>query len=217
MEQIVKFLRELRDHNDRDWFNDHKTNYLQVKELFENLVQDLIIRLQAADQALQGTTVKNSVYRIYRDIRFSEDKSPYKTHMGAYMAAGGRKSGAPGYYIHFDAGQSFFGGGIYQPDPETLKKIRKEIFDFPEDWQAVKTDPDFSKYFAFYEKDKLSRPPRDFPVDFKFIEDLKMRHFIASCDLPDNWLKISNIQEQIASRMKMLVPFNTFLNRALTN
>lgn len=217
MKTILNFLRELQENNTREWFNDHKSIYLETKARFNEFVEEQIMKLEVLDPEFQGVTVKNSVYRIYRDVRFSSDKSPYKTHFGAFMAAGGRKNGMGGYYIHLDATQSFLGGGIYQPEPDKLKKIRKEIFDFPEDIKKILENPGFKNHFRLYEKDKLKRPPKGYSDDFELIETLKLKHFIASYEFSDDSVSNADFSQTVTEQFKALVPLNTFLNRALTS
>jgi len=215
MKQIIDFLSELTINNNRDWFNANKPKYLEVRELFENFVDEIILNLQENDPSLKGLTAKKSVFRIYRDVRFSGDKSPYKTNFGAYMVGGGRKSGRSGFYIHLDPAESFIGGGLYQPEPQRLKAIRQEIFGYPDEFLAVLQKPEFSDSYNLYEKDKLKRPPKGYPADFEHVDLLKYKHYIASKIIPDEWIGKDNLLEKIVKEFRILCPLSEYLNRAM--
>lgn len=217
MEKVLSFLKDLTKNNNREWFGDNKPIYLEAKSLFDEFIEDLILRMTNVDPGLKGASVKNSVYRIYRDVRFSHDKSPYKTHFGAFMVGEGRKSGMGGYYVHIDPEQSFLGGGIYSPDSAKLKIIRKEIFDFPEDINEILNDPVFKRDFKLYDKDKLKRPPKGYSDDFELIEVLKHKHFIASANFPESLIAHPDFSKKICNKLSALVPLTSFLNRALTS
>jgi len=169
-----------------------------------------------ADPKVAGATAKNSVFRIYKDIRFSKDKTPYKTHFGAYMISGGRKTQLPGYYLHIQNGESFIAGGMYKPGSEHLKAIRKEISNFPEDLTAIMENKYFSENYSFYDNDKLVRPPQGFSADEELIEMIKNKHFIASKSIPDEWIGRADFQLLLVEACKGLIPLTNFLHRAIT-
>ena len=129
MEQVIAFLEELAQHNYKEWFDAHKGEYLQAKNTIAEVAVELISRIAAFDPRMAGLRVEDCTYRIYRDIRFSPDKSPYKTHMGIYVCAGGKKSGRAGYYLHIEpaTGTYFLCSGLYNPTKEMMKSIREEI------------------------------------------------------------------------------------------
>ena len=135
MKRVIAFLRELKQNNNREWFNEHKDNYRHAQGIFNEFVGQLINRMAAEDESIRGLDVKDCTYRIYRDVRFSKDKSPYKTHMGAYICPGGKKSGFSGYYFHLGVGgQGYPDGhmlavGDYCCEPNVLKIIREDILD----------------------------------------------------------------------------------------
>lgn len=181
-QETIDFLTEIRSNNNREWFNLNKKKYEKAKNNFESFAAYLLENLQNIDESLRSTDLKQCVYRIYRDVRFSPNKEPYKTHFGVYMAKnGGRKSPFAGYYFHLDADQSFFGGGIYMPIPEYLKTIRKEIFYQIDEFKNIISKPDFTKYYSGIDPfEKLKKAPADFPKDFPDIELLKNKHFFSS-------------------------------------
>jgi uncharacterized protein (TIGR02453 family) len=217
MEQLVQFLLDLKAHNDREWFDANKIRYQKSKELFDDFVEQIILNLQNDIPEMKGLTAKECVYRIYRDVRFSEDKSPYKTHFGAYIVAGGRKSGKSGFYVHIDPDGSFLGGGVYQPENHKLKMIRQEIYNFPEEFLSVINHPDFRNSFQLYEKDKLKRPPKGFDDSFAHIDLLKYKHYIASMDIPDQWIAGGDLMKNVVREFRKLIDLNNFLNQAMEN
>ena len=215
MKAVLPFLNQLSANNNRDWFNTNKALYLEAKGQFDQFIDSLINRLQVFDPAVRGANAKNTVFRIYRDVRFSKDKSPYKTHFGAYMIGGGRKSPLPGYYIHIDPERSFLGGGLYQPASDYLKAVRIEIQDFSEDFKAIVEDKAFQGDFTLYDEDKLKRPPQGFDADDPMIEYLKYRHFIASHVFPNSWIEKDDFIDNVAKQFERIYPLNQFLNRAI--
>lgn len=215
MKTVLPFLRDLEKNNNREWFNANKEKYLIAKKEYEAFIDSLIPGLQLFDPLVAGATAKNTVFRIYRDVRFSRDKSPYKTHMGAYMIGGGRKSKLPGYYFHVQPGGSFIAGGMYAPDPGSLKRIRKEISTFPDDIEGIITNPSFSKNYSLYEEDRLKRPPQGFSADTDLIELIKNKHFIATKEIPDNWIEAHGLRDRLLELCRGMLPFNQFLYRAI--
>ncbi|MEQ8424512.1 MAG: DUF2461 domain-containing protein, partial [Cyclobacteriaceae bacterium] len=127
-DRILKFLKAIAKNNDREWFEKNKSQYLESKQLFEDFIAKLLIELSKFDKGLIGLNPKKLPFRIYRDVRFSKDKRPYKVNMGAGFSPGGKMIQEPGYYIHIEPGnKSFLAGGFYQPDSDNLAKIRQEI------------------------------------------------------------------------------------------
>ena len=126
-QSTIKFLKGLKKNNNRDWFEKNRSSYEDARSDFEGFIQAVIDAHSKNDPDLKGLVAKKCMFRINRDIRFSKDKSPYKTNLGASMDKGGKKSGLAGYYFHLEPGNSFFGGGLWQPAPEGIKKVRQEI------------------------------------------------------------------------------------------
>ncbi len=125
--QTLRFLSLLKENNNKPWFDAHRPQYEAAKIDFQNFIQLVIDDLQRTDTTITGTTARECLFRINRDIRFSNDKTPYKTNMGASIKRGGRKSGFAGYYFHVEPGKSFIGGGLWLPDAAALKAVRQEI------------------------------------------------------------------------------------------
>lgn len=180
--ELFGFLRELAENNDRDWFHENKSRYeAEVREPAIQFILDFGERLKTisphfrADPRKQG----GSLFRIYRDVRFSKDKSPYKTHTGIqFRHAAGKDAHAPGFYLHLEPDQVFVGVGIWHPGGPALKKIREAIVDDPEGWRAVRNDEGFVEHFELA-GDTLKLGPRGFDRDHPLIEDLKRKDFIG--------------------------------------
>ena len=177
---IFDFLAKLEVYNDRNWFNEHKNEYNEAYAEFRKFVNALIPPLSELDPSIGTVSAEECMFRIYRDIRFSNDKTPYKTHFSAFIANGGRKTRLAGYYIHVQPDRSFLAGGIYMPDPAALESIRNTIYHRPGEIRKILDDKTFKKHFnEISHEDKLKNPPKGYPKDFEEIELLKNKHFIA--------------------------------------
>ncbi|MCB2220407.1 MAG: DUF2461 domain-containing protein [Bacteroidetes bacterium] len=214
MKIILDYLKDLKAHNEREWFHAHKPQYEKAKKEFEALVNRLIPEIYKLDPSIGTITAKDCVFRIFRDIRFSKDKTPYKTHFGAYMAKGGRKSTFAGYYLHIDAAQSFAAGGMHMPQPENLKKIRQEIMYNAKEFKSIIENPEFKKTFGQFVDERLKRPPKDFPADFPDIELLKFKGYTVMHHLDEQTLLGNHSESTILSAFKVLKPLNDFLNKS---
>lgn len=214
MKAILDFLLELKHNNDRDWFDKHKAEYLQVKRKHELLLQEVIEEISRFDPITGRPEPKDCVFRIYRDIRFSKDKLPYKTHIGAFIAREGRKSPRPGYYLHLEPGNSMIGGGIYMPQPEVLKRIRNELYFDVKGFKSILEDKLFSKLFINLYEDKLTRNPKDFDPDFADIELLRYKSYFVERYLSDEEVLSNDFVSIIVETCKAILPLQIFLNRA---
>lgn len=215
MQQILTFLRQLEQNNNREWFHAHKAEYQDAKMLFEQVLDQVIVSLGQIDPHIQGMKAADTLFRIYRDTRFAADKTPYKTNFGAHLSRGGKNSGEPGYYFHIQPGESFISGGIYMPSNDKLKAIRKEIFLFPEDFTALIEAPTFVTNFSFFQDDKLKRPPLGFPADFPLIDYLKYKHYCPWIAIPDEWLGYPDLAKRLVNLYALMKPFNDFIYRSL--
>lgn len=213
----LDFLKDLAQNNNREWFNANKPRYEMAKKNFEFFAQDLLTYLQSIDPSLNSIEVKQCLYRIYRDVRFSKNKVPYKTHLGLYVAKnGGKNSLAAGYYFHIDANESFFGGGLYMPESEYLKMLRKEIYYQIDEFKGILNEPNFKKYYNGIDPlDKLVRPPVGFPKDFPEIELLKNKHFFSSHPFAINRTLDSDFGAFVQEGMRNVKPLIDFINFTL--
>ncbi|MFC2118500.1 DUF2461 domain-containing protein [Bacteroidota bacterium] len=215
MESVYKFLTDLRENNTRDWFHANKADYQSAKLKFEEITNILIPEIQKMDSQLVGISAKNSIFRIFRDVRFSKDKSPYKTNMGSFFVKGGRNSGNAGYYLHVEPGSSFLGGGIYMPASDVLKKIRSEIYNFTDEYKKIISNKNFIKNFKDVQGEKLKLSPKGFPKDFTDIELLKFKSYTLMYHIPDDFLQDERYIQNIIKVFKEMKEFNHFLNRAV--
>ena len=214
-----KFLRGLARHNDKTWFNDHKAQYEDhVRQPFLRLLTDLQPDLAAVSLHFRSEpkTVGGSLFRIYRDARFSNDKSPYKSWQGARLFHERHKQvPAPSFYLHLQPGECFVGAGLWHPEPDTQRRVRQFILDNPGSWKKAAHDAPFRRRFEFEESEKLVRPPRGFPADFEFIEDLKHRNFVFWRSLDDATMSGPKLRQTVAADLKALGPFVDYLCAAL--
>lgn len=211
MREIYRFLEELKQNNNREWFNANKDWYLSVKAEHESFVNRLIPALAKVDPEIDGLTAKDCIYRIYRDVRFSPNKEPYKTHIGAYMVKGGKKSPRAGYYVHIEPGNSLLSGGIWCPEPSLLKALRKDVYDNIDEFTGIVRDKKFQKYYTL-DGEKLKTVPQPFPKDFPEGEMLKYKSYTVTNNIPDTFLERDDAIERIVERFALMQPFNRFLN-----
>ncbi len=220
----LPFLRELAQNNNRDWFNANKPRWIEIKNTFEQFTQALIEGMEPLDPTLAGLTAKGCTYRIYRDTRFSADKTPYKTHIACFLPSWGKKNcGVPGYY--FQVGEEAYGlpgtcnlgGGIFMPEPAALNAIRQEIFYCPDEFLAIMNKADYKRYFGreFFTLKKLSRVPKGYPADWEHADLLKYKDYTTSYIMPDRYLDSEELLPQILKVWRASVPLNRFLQRAM--
>ena len=214
---ILKFLADLAKHNDRDWFEKNKSRYLEAKEEFEEVVAAVLKGLVKFDNGLAGLNPKKLPFRIYRDVRFSKDKRPYKTNMGAGFSPNGKLIQEPGYYLHIQPGnKSFIAGGMYMPDAGNLAKIRQEIDYNPDALRKVLNAKKFRTLFKdFDEFDKLKTAPKGYPKDHPQIEWLKLKSFIVEMSLTDKQVRDKKFVSIVVSGCQAIKPLNDYLREAI--
>lgn len=212
---IFDFLHQLDKNNNRDWFIENKEFYTKAQKEVEKFVDQLIPNIHKFDQQIGTLTAKQTMFRIYRDVRFSKDKTPYKTYFGAFIAQGGRKSEYAGYYMHLSADTCFLGGGSHNPSGENLKKIRSEIYYNAEEFKKILSKKSFTETFGKMEGEKLVRPPVGFPKDFADIELLKFKTFTVFQNITEKQAKESTFDKYALDVFKTMNPFIKFLNRGL--
>ena len=218
LELILKFLRDISKHNDREWFEKNKARYLDAKESFEDLVGNVLDELVKFDDGLSGLNPKKLAFRIYRDVRFSKDKRPYKTNMGAGFSPNGKLVQEPGYYLHLQPGnKSFVAGGIYQPDTENLNKIRQEIDYNADKLKKIMSERKFRTLFNdFDDFDKLKTMPRGYAKDHPDIEWLKHKSFIVSHPFTDKQVLDKKFVNMVSSTCKTIKPLNDFIRESIS-
>lgn len=216
--EAVQFLNDLIANNSTDWMHANKKRYENYKKDYHNYIAGILAEMKPLDKSLEPLEVKNCTFRINRDIRFSKDKSPYKTNIGVWFTQNKFRKNSPGYYIHFEKGNSFIAGGVWCPEPEELKRIRKEIAFFHEDLEAIVDNKMFKKEFGAITRDEnntLKKAPKDFEANHPAIEFLKLKSYTASQKIEDNDFLNPNFSKIVAQKLIVLKPLNDFLNRAL--
>jgi len=213
VKKLFDFLKGLRENNDREWFKANKNRYDALHKEHTGIVRQLIEHIAVFDSEIAGLDAKSCIYRIYRDIRFSNDKTPYKTHFGAYMTGfGGRTSSYGGYYLHLEPGNSFVSGGVWQPEPKILKQLRRDIYHNIADFTAILENKKFKQTFGELEGDTLQRMPGGFPKDCPCESILKHKSFVVSGLKSDEFFYSENWMDEVVEDFKLLYPFNQFLN-----
>ncbi len=216
--QTIRFLNGLKENNNKPWFDAHRPQYEAAKIDFQNFIQLVIDDLQRSDDTITGTVARECLFRINRDIRFSNDKTPYKTNMGASIKKGGKKSGFAGYYFHVEPGKSFIGGGLWLPDAAALKAVRQEIDYNWNEFEAIITTPNFKKTYTDVYKgadQSLSGAPKGYERDNPAIDYLKLKSFIAEAHVTDEELTKATLHKKTVAAFQTLHPFLCFINRAL--
>jgi len=214
------FLRELALNNNKTWFNAHKLDYeQQVRAPFLRLLGDIQADLLQISPHFRADTrhVGGSLFRIYQDCRFSKNKSPYKTWQGVRLFHYRHKQvPTPAFYIHLQPEQSLIGAGIWHPESVTQRKIRQFIFENPAHWQAAVYSATIQRYYLWERSEKgLVRPPRDFPTDFEFINDLKHRNWILWRPLSNTVMTGPRLRATLIRDLQRLAPFMDYLCAAL--
>ncbi len=212
-EKIAHFLIDLRFNNERPWFKDNKARYDEVRDLYLGFLEDLLTEVKKLDP-LVTMSAKESMYRIYRDVRFSKNKEPYKTHFDAFFTRGVRGEGA-GYFVRFQPDNYLFAAGIYSLDSAQLKAIRSHIYKHPERYKEIINDPLFQEYFPVFVGDKLKLAPKGFPKDFPDIELIKFKKYIVDGEVPEEFWQSPDVVEEIMKRFIVAKPFVDFINEGL--
>ena len=214
-----KFLRGLARNNDRAWFQAHKADYEQhVREPFQRLLTDLQPGLAQVSDYFRSEPKGNggSLFRIHRDTRFANDKSPYKNWQGARLFhARSRQVEAPAFYLHLQPGACFVAAGVWHPQPEALRRIRHFIVDNPGSWKAAAHAPAFRRRYGLDDEDMLTRMPRGFPADAEFADDLRRRNYAAYRALDDETMTGPRLLRTLEGDLRALAPFVDYLCAAL--
>jgi uncharacterized protein (TIGR02453 family) len=217
--KTFKFLRALARHNDRDWFHAHKTDYeSQLRQPFLRLLTDLQPVLAGISPHFRADPkgVGGSLFRIHRDTRFSNDKTPYKSWQGARLYhERARQVAAPSFYLHVKPGECFVGGGLWHPETGTQRRIRQFIVDNPGSWQRAAHDPGFRKRYTLESSDMLVRVPAGFPVDSAHADDLRHRNFVVTRALDDADMTAPDLLSILEQDLAAIAPFMDYLCAAL--
>jgi uncharacterized protein (TIGR02453 family) len=217
-EVAFQFLKKIAKNNNREWFEKNKPHYLEIKSSFEDFVSKLLDEMITFDESLAGQDPKKLVFRIYRDVRFSKDKRPYKHNLSAAFSAEGKGMAKPGYYFHIEPGnKSFVGIGLYAPPAENLSKVRQEIDYNGDRLTQIFKNRSFNKYFGdFWPEDSLKTMPKGYSKDHQHIKWLKLKSFIVTHYFTDKQVADKKFFKQLISVLKEGKPLNDFLAEAIS-
>lgn len=216
--EVLKFLKSLVRNNNREWFEKNRDKYLQAKGDFEAIVGAVLHEMEDIDPRLRGIDAKKLPFRIFRDVRFSKDKRPYKTNMGAGFSPNGRLVQEPGYYLHIEPGnKSFIAGGFYMPDGSNLAKIRQEIDYNGDSLKKIMNARVFRARFGGFDTfDQLKTAPKGYPKDHPDIEWLRLKSFIVSTPLSDDQVSSRRLVADVVKGFTTIKPLNDYLVEAIS-
>lgn len=209
--ETFDFLSRLTENNNRDWFKDHKAEFDYLRAEFRNGVQKIIEKMSLEDDTLRGVDANDCIYRIYRDIRFREDKTPYKTHFAAVIARGGRKSNLSCYYLHIEPQKSEIGGGVWCPDPVMLKALRHSIDDNIEEFEDIISNEELKKNYNLV-GDSLKLMPKGFSKDSPNGKYIKMKEFLLEKMCSNDYFDAPDWTDKVAKALLLQKPFHDFMN-----
>lgn len=215
-QNLIQFLYNLRDNNNREWFHNNNEIYQIVKKEFEQFIALVIMEISQFDSSIKNVNPKDCIFRINRDIRFSNNKSPYKNNFGGFIVPGGRNAGYAGYYVHIEPENCFLAGGIYMPPADRLKAVRTEIYENIDVFKKIIYNKEFVKYFGELSvEDKLKQPPKGFPKDFSDIDLLKYKHYSVLRSVSEELVLSKQYIKETIETFKVLFPFNQFINESI--
>lgn len=207
------FLEELRDNNNREWFAANKERFVRIKTNFENDIRLLLSKMSLFDDELKGLQMERCVYRIYKDMRFSQDKTPYKTNFGSFMTKFGKKLDRAGYYLHIEPGKSMICAGLWFPSPTLLKAERRAIYDNIEEFIDIINEKNFVECFGGLNfENSLKKLPLGFDKDFEYPELLKLKDFGVVKYLPDSFFFEKDWIDTVCKEFSYTKPINDFFN-----
>jgi len=215
----LKFLKDLKKNNHKDWFDTNRKTYENAKSDYLNLVHEVTKGLGKKDASIASLTAKECIFRINRDVRFSKNKDPYKTNMGMYLSRGGKKSLFSGYYFHLEpGGKSFAAGGLWMPEADVIKKVRQEIDYNWEEFSKIIQNKKFVAAYKALQREEgmvLSREPKGYEKDNPAIEYIKLKSWVATTAFTDAQLTSNTLAKDIVAAFETLQPLILFLNRSL--
>jgi uncharacterized protein (TIGR02453 family) len=212
---VLDFLSDLAVNNDRAWFAKHKATYEKARSIFEEFVDELIHRLSASEDDVAGLTAKDCVMRIYRDIRFSRDKTPYKTWMAALIASGGRKSGRCGYGLLLGPSHTMAAGGFWEPKPEQLAMFRRAVDRDPQTILAIVEAQKFLQTFGALKGEKLVKAPQGYAKDHIAIELLRLKQVYVARSFSHPEVCAGDFADLLMDAFRAMKPFLNYLNDAV--
>jgi uncharacterized protein (TIGR02453 family) len=214
----LSFLRDLKKNNNKAWFDEHRERYAKERASFIEFTAEMLKRIAVFDPTIADLEPARCIFRINRDVRFSKDKSPYKSHFAFSITRGGKRTPFAGYYLHLEPGSIFAGGGIYAPEPALLKAVRDEIYFCFEEFDQILKEKAFKKQFGgLSELEKLKTSPKGYESGNPALPYLANKHFVVSASIPDTVVTEAKFGEQLENLFRIQKPFIDFLNRAIEN
>lgn len=214
-EATFQFLRDLEENNHREWFHANKGQYDTAKQNFVEFADEILQEIKGIEPRFYDTQIKDCIFRINRDVRFSKDKSPYKTHLSAAFGAGGKNSGRIDYYFHLQNNETFLGGGMWQPTSEQLAKFRQEIDYSPRALKDIIENKDFKEHFPLIYGAQLKRAPKGYTEDHADIELLKYKEMFFWRKFTNEEVKTEGFKDVVLEHVKVLKPYVDYLNEVL--
>jgi len=211
-EVIFRFLKDINIHNDRDWFKEHKDEYESARIEFENFLAQIIARISLFDESVRNVQPGDCTYRIYRDLRFSQDKSPYKRHIGGYINPKGKKSAHSGYYIHLEPNNCMLCSGSICVTNEMQKALRLAVYDNMDEFRAIVEDPAFSRFFLTIGFEKMKMAPKGYPKDYPYIDYLKCKDYSCCMNVADSFFYKPDLLDTLDEVFKQMKRLNDFVN-----
>lgn len=211
-EVIFRFLKDINIHNDRIWFNEHREEYDKARLEFEQFLAAVITRTSTFDKTVNHIQPKDCTYRIYRDIRFSADKSPYKRHIGGYINPKGKKSAHSGYYIHLEPDNCMLCSGSICVPNEIQRALRLSVYDNMDEFLSIVEDPSFKQFYPNIGFEKMKVNPRGFPKDYPHMEYLKCKDYSCCTMLSDSFFYSKDLMDKIEVMFRQMKRLNDFLN-----
>ena len=216
MEKVLQFLENLSVNNNKEWFHDHRKQYEECRNKVLFVTEVLINEIRKFDTEIPAMDPKDCMFRIFRDVRFSNDKSPYKTNFGSFIAKGGRKSLQAGYYFHIEPGGCFAGGGLYMPLPEQLKAVRMNIAKNGQEFLDIINEKEFAEIYPEIYGDKLKTIPKGFDKDNEFADLLRYKSFAFSTNIKQQTISGGSMVDYLVNAFYRLHKANQFINHGLS-
>lgn len=216
--QTIEFLTDLKANNNREWFEENKKRYQTAKNNLDEVTEGLIETISEFDPEVVGLTAKDCVMRIYRDVRFSKDKTPYQTYIGAHIVPGGRKNetAKAGYYFRIEPEKSFLAGGAYSPPSAWINAIRSQLAENPDEFREIIHSTTFKKYFGELKGDKVKTAPKGYAKDHPAIDLLRYKGFLAVHEIPGKKLTEKDFISHASEVFQAMKPFGDYLNRYMS-